>query len=185
MRATTTAVALAIAASLAAGDDSGKSGKSGTKSSKSGDCTDCSADTLTRANLVTSLFVSNWAVDGVLDQESASQYCDADTDEKEAFLKAVENTAGCLINDQTQCLIDLYFDIIIEATKNNFTITEGFFQAVVIDGLCTIEQEGFKFDCGDVPDPCNPDDPRARALEADQFEQHSEMNSLVKGWLGL
>ena len=178
MRATTTAVALAIAASLAAGDDSGKSGKSGSKSSKSGDCTDCSADTLTRANLVTSLFFSNWSVDGELNPASTQAWCDADGATQDAFIKAVDNTAGQIFKGQY--LVDAFFSALVnpEVTDPN----QGELQSNLIDVLCSIEQEGITCDFVDeIPDnPCDVLNDNTRALEADQSGQPSDMKSYFK-----
>ena len=149
MRYTAAAVTFAISTSLAAATATGdwdwrgegqakKSSKSSTKSSKSGGCTSCSAGTLTRANILTNLVYSSLSVDGVINEESVVAYCKADPDEKEAFLQALENTAGCLVD--AQCFIQrftekVYFDI-------NATITEGAFEATAINDLCKAEQKG-------------------------------------------
>ncbi len=150
MRYTATAAALAISASLAAGDvefdwelggpatKSSKSSTTSTKSGKSGDCTSCTAGTLTRANMLTSLVYSSWSVDGVINEESVEDYCKADPVEKEAFLQAVENTAGCLVD--AQCFVKRFTEKVY--IRANATITEGAFEATAINGLCKAEQKG-------------------------------------------
>ncbi len=156
MRYTATAFALTISAisSVAAGWDiengvvigsgTGKAGKSGssssTKSSKSGDCTSCTAGTLTRANMLTNLVYSSWSVDRVISEESVVAYCNAETEEKDAFLQAVDNTAGCLVNAQSQCFIQRFTEKAYSGV--NVTITEGAFETTAINDLCKAEQKG-------------------------------------------
>ena len=104
--------------------------------------------------MLTNLVYSSWSVDGVISEESVEDYCKADTEEKEAFLQAVDNTAGCLVD--AQCFIQryinkVYFDV-------NATITEGAFGATAINGLCKAEQKGVILPvggCDDVLDACD------------------------------
>ena len=184
MRATATAVALAIAATLAAGQESGKSGKSGTKSSKSGDCIDCSADTLTRANIFTSLFFSNWSVDGEINPASTQAWCDADTATKAAFLQALDNAAGCLVNS---CFVDFIFSTIVE----DGNIPDGEFQARILSLMCFIEYKyGYggptsqDTDCDGIANPCAflpPVDGISSAVAIE--EESSSFASRVKEYL--
>ena len=193
MRATTTAVAFAIAASLATGQEPGKSGKSGTKSSKSGDCTDCSADSLIRANMLTNLFYSNYGQDGVINQASVEAYCAADNATRAEFAEAVDNTIGIFVEGQ------LFVDAFFGAAAIGLNFTEGSFQANIIgNSLCRAEQEGLQ--CTDdptdepIPDACDvlgggnragPAIPIRRALQAGQSEQPSDMKSYFKSLLNL
>jgi hypothetical protein len=74
--------------------------------------------------------------------------------EGQAFLQAVDNTAGCLVD--AQCVIQryinkVYFDV-------NATITEGAFETTAINGLCKAEQKGVILPvagCYDVLDACD------------------------------
>ena len=149
MRTITTAAAFAIAASatsLAAGDgwtagqDSGKSGKSGTKSSKGDGCTDCSADTLTRANTVTSLTYNTYGDDGVLNYDSLVDFC-CDEEGQQTYLQAIEFTSGCLA--YTNCLVGRVFNKLSDP-DSNATVTEGAFLTASVNTLCLAEQTGVK-----------------------------------------
>ena len=189
MRSIATAAAFAIAASLAAGQEPGKSGKSGTKSSKSGDCTDCSADTLTRSNMLTNLFYSNYGEDGVINQASVEVYCAADNATQAEFVEAVDNTIGIFVEGQ------LFVDALFGAAAIGLNFTEGSFQANIIgNSLCVAEEVGLQ--CTDaptdepIPDACDVLGgsvviPIRRALQADQFEQPSDMKSYFKSLLNL
>ena len=154
MRSITTAAAFAIAASLAAGQESGKSGKSGTKSSKSGDCIDCSADSLIRANTATNLFFSNWAVNGTINQDSLFEYCAADDDTREAFRQAVGNS----IPDGQFFAAFFFLQLIFRAPVS---FSEGELLSDFIDIACSYEQldDPICFDecgCDDpIPDACD------------------------------
>ncbi len=150
MRATATAVTLAIAASLVAGQESGKSGKSGTsKSSKSGDCTDCSTATLTRATTLTNLYVGNLANDdNVINTASIANFCSKGPEATAAFLQASDNTVGCL--DDSGCLF-YGFSRYVKYTEANFT--EGFVQALLTSGQCFREQNDAPLR-GGCADPC-------------------------------
>jgi hypothetical protein len=168
MRFTVTAAfALAIATSLAAAredieqiefDLGGPATKkssttTSTKSSKSDDCTSCTAGTLTRSNMVTSLFFNTWSIDGYINQDSVSDYCTAEADEKAAFVQAVGYSAGCLI--EPQCLVNRIFGDVKSSGAN---ITEGVFGGLTINTFCYVEQNGSQifFPEGDcvAPDPC-------------------------------
>ena len=118
----------------------GKSGKSGTKSSKSGDCTDCSADTLTRANTVTSLTYDTYGDDGVLNYQSLVDFC-CDEEDQEIYLQAIEFTSGCLA--YTNCLIGEVFDKLSDP-DSNATVTKGAFLTASVNTLCLAEQTGVK-----------------------------------------
>ena len=185
MRSITTAAAFAIAASLVAGQESdGKSGKSGTKSSKSGECTSCSAETITRATMWTDLFVSNWAVDGEITQASTQAWCDADTATKAAFLQALDNAAGCLVNS---CHVDFILSTIVE----DGNIPDGEFQARILSLMCFIEYKyGYggptsqDTDCDGIANPCAvlpPVDGISSAVAIE--EESSSFASRVKEYL--
>ena len=125
------------------GSGSGKSGKSGggTKSGKSG-CTDCSADTLTKANTLTSLTFGLFGQEGgVLNQESAIEYCQGG-EQSELYLAAVEFTAGCLIHPQC------FLQNLIERLTTGAVISEGRFLTGTINQLCEAEQLGEKVPVG-------------------------------------
>jgi len=152
MRSIATAAAFAIAASLAAGQESGKSGKG----SKSGECTSCSADTLTRANLMTNLVLDYWSNEGVIDSASIEETCAATDALQEAeFAQALEYTAGCLASP-TKCLVDV---VMSEIKFFNLTISAGELQALLLDGLCFFEAEGGGFSAPEEEclfyNPCN------------------------------
>ncbi len=162
MRNTAAAVILAIAASnidpiygQLFDEESGKSGKSGgTKSSKSDDCTYCSADTLTRATMVSNLFVSNLGDEnGDITQASIAEFCNEGPEATAAFLEAGDNAAGCLVH--FECGFQNIVDIVYSGENN--TITEGFVRTNDIDGLCDAEQNGVilpEGGCPDYIDPC-------------------------------
>ncbi len=189
MRSITTAAAFAIAASLVAGQGAGKSGKSGTKSSKSGDCiADCSTDSLTRANILTSLFFSNWAVDGEINQDSIVAYCAADDATKTEFARAVGNTVNFF---EGQLFVDLEF---LDALFFG-GLSEG--QALIgnVEGFCFAELLGltegcitrsdFELcdDCGPIPDPCDLLEGAATAalgIEASHPEKRFGFKSLLE-----
>ena len=173
MRATTTAVAFAIAASLATGQEPGKSGKSGTKSSKSGDCISCSADTLTRATTVTNLVYSNFAdVNGTITQASVAEFCSASPDAAQAFVDAVGNTVGCLAAPKCLAQELMYlFHLLDPGTP----ISEGEFQTGAIDALCGAEQNDALFRECDYADPC----------EAINNNDLSSMHSVLTPLVGL
>ena len=149
MRSIATVAAFAIAASLAAGQESGKSGKG----SKSGDCTDCSVDTLTRATTVTSLAFETYGnEDGFLDFQSLLDFC-CNKDERDVFLAAVEFTQGCLV--YTDCLLAETFSQIDDPSSNTtITIAEGGFLIAAVNQFCLAEQIGEKLPIGgDCPTP--------------------------------
>lgn len=154
MRFTATTVALAISSSLAAGNleslVSASASTLSTKSSKSGGCTSCTAGTLTRSNMVTSLFFNTWSVDGYINQDSVSDYCLAEADEKEAFVQAVGYSAGCLVD--AQCLVNTIFAY----AKSGANFTEGEFGGRTINTLCIAEKYGVILPEGDclALDPC-------------------------------
>jgi hypothetical protein len=142
MRSITTAAAFAIAASLAAGQESGKSGKG----TKSGECTSCSVDTLTRATTVTSLSFETYGnEDGDLDFQSVLDFCCNDED-REAYLAAVEFTSGCLA--YTDCLLAQTFAALANPPFSNATVTEGGFLIASVNELCLAEQIGEKLPIG-------------------------------------
>ena len=153
MRSITTAAAFAIAASLVAGQESGKSGKG----SKSGDCTDCSVDTLTRATTVTSLSFETYGnEDGELDFQSLVDFCCNEQDRK-VFLDAVEFTSGCLVD--TNCLVTQTFAQIAQIddpfSNTTITIAEGGFLIASVNELCLAEQFGGKLPVdGLLPNGC-------------------------------
>jgi hypothetical protein len=127
------------------GSGSGKSGKSGggTKSGKSG-CTDCSVDTLTRANTLTDLVISRYAnEDGVLDFDSAFEFCCTQSQEEEdVFLAAVDFIAGCSI--YPQC----YLAGMIGTLIQNINITQGEVLTGAVNNLCEAEKTGEKQPAG-------------------------------------
>ena len=127
------------------GSGSGKSGKSGggTKSGKSG-CTDCSADTLTRANTVTSLTYDTYGDNGVLNYQSLVDFC-CDEEGRTNYLQAIEFTSGCLA--YTNCLVGEVFDKVSDPSSNE-TVTEGGFLTASVNTLCLAEQFGFKLPFG-------------------------------------
>ena len=201
MRTTATAVAFAIAATLAAGQEStGKSGKSGTKSSKSDGCTSCSADTLTRVSILTSLFFNNYGQDGVnfnsysqvLNGDSLQDYCAGDDETKAEFAKAVGNTVSFYTDIQP--FIDwIFFTSFFGPLIYDQFVNEGFFQSVFgIEDLCGTETflQEVGLQCTEFPnilpfpDICNlidgggPADFAALALE-DGVKSHIE--SIFKG----
>ena len=130
------------------GSGSGKSEKSGggggTKSGKSG-CTDCSADTLTRANTLTSLTFDTYGDNGVLNYQSLVDFC-CNPEEREVYLDAIEFTSGCLA--YTDCLIGDVFDKVGGPDSTNATVTEGAFLTASVNTLCLAEQMGVKLPIG-------------------------------------
>jgi hypothetical protein len=153
-------------------------------------CTSCTADALTRANILTNLFVNSWSVDGEINQASVEQYCAADDATKAAFVKAVDNTEKTPVDGQ--CFVDSIFSTIVEFGN----ILDGEFQSLMIYLLCSAEEDGkvcveVPCDIPDpVPDPCALLDdvglpPRSRALEADQSGQPFDMKSHFKSLLKL
>ena len=201
MRTTATAVAFAIAATLAAGQEStGKSGKSGTKSSKSGDCTSCSADTLTRVSILTSLFFNNYGQDGagfnsngqVLNGDSLQEYCAGDDETKAEFALAVGNAVSFYTNIQQFIDAIFYFSFFGPLIFDQF-VNEGLFQSVFgIEDLCITETylQEVGLQCTEfpislpVPDVCilvgdSPDKISALA-EAINSEEHVGLKSLFE-----
>ena len=159
MRTTATAVAFAIAATSVSAHlhfsdtGPGKAGKSGAKSGKSDDCTYCSADTLTRATMVTNLFVSNLGDEnGDITQASIANFCSEGPEATEAFLQAGDNAAGCLV--YFKCGFQNIVSLVYSGENN--TITEGFVQAADIGGLCGAEQNGVIVPVGGCPDYIDP-----------------------------
>ncbi len=134
MHFSATATVFAVATSLA--DGSTTSGKSN-KSSKNGGCTFCSSNTLIRSDMLTNIVFGNLADDNnEITRESIAEFCRTNT--TQAFIQAVGNSAGCLVEPQcfAQGLIQsIYFDF-----DDNATLTEGQFQAGAVNGLCYAEQ---------------------------------------------
>jgi hypothetical protein len=183
MRSITTAAAFAIAASLAAGQESGKSGKG----SKSGECTSCSADTLTRANLMTNLVLDYWRNEGVIDSASIEETCAATDALQEAeFAQALEYTAGCLASP-AKCMVDF---IMSEIKVFNATISAGELQVVLLELLCFFEAEGGGFsapeeECASI-NPCNdgPTLPQINALALEDGGKTFDIKSSLETILG-
>jgi len=90
---------------------------------------------------VTALTFDNYAQDGVLDRESAIQFCCNQSDDEEAaYLGAIEFTAGCLI--YPKCFLQ---QIIADLLVPDATVSEGQFLTNTVNALCKAEQSGEKF----------------------------------------
>ena len=129
MKISIAAVTLATAASFA-------SGQGGTKSGKSG-CTACSSDTLIRAQMVSDIVFGTFGEDGVLNRQSAIDFCCNSGEEVIVpFLAAIENTAGCLV--YPVC----YLQQVIPILLADNSITEGFYLTDTVNDFCTAELTG-------------------------------------------
>ena len=194
MRTTATAAAFAIAASLAAGQDFTKSSKSKSDGDDCAPFTNCSADTITRANLMTKLVVGYYGNDeGVIDSASIEEACDAaDAATKDAFGQAVENAAVPIISNAI-CYVDFLMTLIKIEDR---TFSDGGMQATFLDALCTFEEPvgdvpediscGVPFDevCLPFFDPCKPLPPGPPGIKALALEDvNKPAADIVKSYL--
>ena len=146
------AIGLGIAASLAVPGECRKRNGS-TKSSKDPDNVYCSTDTLTRSNVVTNLLLANVADDNnEINQASIEEFCNAgpNSNKTAAFLYAVENSAGSLVD--AQCTVQAMFAHVYSGEA--MTVTEGELQVGTINTLCYAEQSGDVMEDCDYRDPC-------------------------------
>ena len=146
MRPTITATILAIAASLAAGDNDRHLSS---KSSKSA-CNSCSDSALGRTQQLTDLAFGMYAADTkVMTASTAVAFC-ADEDKSERFLSAADDIVGCLVNPT--CLTASLLVALTDDEGDN-QLTEGDFLASAIDVVCEADRAGVtqpEGGCGDA-----------------------------------
>jgi hypothetical protein len=144
MRPTITATILAIAASLAAGDNDRLLFSKVSKVYSDG-CS-CSDSTLERAQMLKNLAFDMYAPEGTITALTLYDFCD----DPDRFMTAANDIAGCLI--YPTCLVGQLMTVLTDDVGDN-QLNEGDFFALAIESMCEGDRSGETQPaggCGDV-----------------------------------
>lgn len=136
MRPTITAIILAIAASLAAGDNDSHLSSKSSKSSHG--CSSCSLDAIGRAQALTDVAYGMFATDGEFTLDTLTAFCASEA-RQQVFFDAADEIAGCLI--YPTCFVGIVFGLLAPGSPIE-SIPEGDFLALAIENMCEADRTG-------------------------------------------